>query len=180
MQLQIARESFLERLKRERQEAEGKNNNNTVVNGNDSHISIEKVHTTKKYVSSSESETDSSDTDIKQTPFHIKNVQTPKKYVSDSSDTDTEVKTNPNTEEQLDIVIKSNKNKLLDKDGLKIPSVGKAPIVQITKNKVKQNDSEANLKRLQSLRDMKKGYATQKTLIKNALSYGVSRYTIFL
>lgn len=151
------------------------------MNGNDSHNSIKKVFPTKKYVSSSESETDSNDTDtklktnIKKIPFHIKNVQTPSsESETDSSDTDIKPKTNLETEAQLDIVIKSNKNKLLDKEGLKIPSVGKAPIIQITKNKVKQNDSEANLKRLQSLRDMKKGYATQKTLIKNALSYGVS------
>lgn len=98
---------------------------------------------------------------------------------SDSSDSDEELvesSKNVEPEEKLDMVIKNNRHKVLKGSTLKIPSVGAKPIIEITKTKQKNGvKSVADVKRLQSVRDMKKNYEAKKSLIKNALSYGSAK-----
>ncbi|CAG9764506.1 unnamed protein product [Ceutorhynchus assimilis] len=179
VQLQIARESFLDRLKRERQEKDGAATHNNVTPQKQQESSPTKqidssfkitnkrqpLTPSKKYDSSSDSGSDSEESDSDKTET--------KQLAEDSSKAKIDV-----LEEKIDIIVKSNKNKILDKNsGLKIPSVGNSPIIEITKTKTKvsKNDSEANKKRLQSLQEMKKGYAAQKSFIKSGLTFGAAK-----
>lgn len=73
------------------------------------------------------------------------------------------------TNDALELIIKNNKGKTFDGNGLKIESVGKSPILRIDKSKNKTHPSEANLKRLQSLNNFKKAHKAQKFLIQQAL-----------
>lgn len=203
VQLQIARESFLDRLKREREE----NQNNSIKKEEKPPVEYPEIlqtpvtkqngqDNTKKIVYKSSSESSSSDSesekDIKKSvklqqhndQSDVKKSANKSSSESSSSDSDSEKDTKKHLElheilknNQIDIVIKNNKHKYLDRTGLKIPSVGKEPIIKITKTKNKStgNNTEANIKRLQSLQNMKKGYNVQQNLIRKALSNVVSK-----
>lgn len=175
--MQLARESFLDRLKREREENAAQNK-----------IQVSKVSSEekplptpapkdnslkpiKKQISSSEDSSSSSDEESTTEP--VKSVV--------HSESENSVKTRdkvapfkyqPIIDYDPDIIIKNNKNKKHDLSGLRIESVGKEPILTIekTKRKTDTNTSAANLKRLESLKNLKKGYQNQKSLIQAALS----------
>ncbi|CAG9835348.1 unnamed protein product [Diabrotica balteata] len=166
--LQIARESFLDRLKRERQSQPS---------------NIPKAETT------SEEKLSLPEKKINGLPKY-----TPKKHVSSDSDSSSTSSSESEDEEEkpklvnknqksIDIVnetqyhdpdfkIKNNRGKVLNANSLKIESVGKEPIIKIEKQNKKTpiNTSEANIKRLESLKNLKQGYQNQKSLIQAALS----------
>nr|XP_023016881.1 nucleolar protein 8 [Leptinotarsa decemlineata] len=170
--LQIARESFLERLRKERE-------NNVYSNKNENNadnvvqkqvpptvIAIDVVRLKRQRESPSESgSSDSSDSErIKVKPLKIK------KCVDDENISPLKPSLDVEENKLPDFIIKSNKGKIFDKTGLKIPSVGKEPIVKIDLSKKKVSSSEDNLKRLESLKSLKKGYQNQKLMIRTALA----------
>ncbi|XP_072389078.1 probable RNA-binding protein CG14230 [Diabrotica undecimpunctata] len=166
--LQIARESFLDRLKRERQSQPS---------------NIPKVETTSEEKPS-----------LPEKKINGISKYTPKKHVSSDSDSSSTSSSESEDEEEkpklvnknqksVDIVkesqyhdpdfkIKNNRGKVLNANSLKIESVGKEPIIKIEKQNKKTpiNTSDANIKRLKSLKNLKQGYQNQKSLIQAALS----------
>lgn len=156
--LQIARESFLERLKRER-ESNPKTENVHVkkdeepekkVNG------LKEAAVTKTFSSDSDSTSESEEDEEKPIISNVKHTSS--SYLAD--------------DHISDLVIKNNRGKFQLSKSLKIESVGKEPIIKIDLSKKKEavNTSSANLKRLESLKLLKQGYQNQKSLIKSALS----------
>uniref|UniRef100_A0A6P7H9Y6 Probable RNA-binding protein CG14230 n=1 Tax=Diabrotica virgifera virgifera TaxID=50390 RepID=A0A6P7H9Y6_DIAVI len=172
--LQIAKESFLDRLKRERQN-QPLNIPKTETTSEEKPILPEKKvnglpkFTPKKHVSSDSdsSSTSSSDSeDEEEKPKLVNNNQKSVDIVNETQYHDPDFK------------IKNNRGKtLINAKSLKIESVGKEPIIKIEKQNKKApiNTSEANIKRLESLKNLKQGYQNQKSLIQAALSNVDSR-----
>lgn len=172
--LQIARESFLDRLKREREETGVDQKTGNVLGssaGQEHRIKSNLDNSLKqkeKKIKFTQDESEKSDSSI--------DSKSPKRFdkndLKNDITTKEEEKIHNDTNEILDLVIKNNKGKTFDRDGLKIESAGKTPImkIDISKNKTVINTSEANLKRLQSLNNLKKAHKSQKSLIQQALS----------
>ncbi|KAG5897302.1 hypothetical protein JTB14_011465 [Gonioctena quinquepunctata] len=167
--LQIARESFLERLRKER---ENDKNKGKIITADSVEKSLKPivqsngiVKREEKYkVSSDSSSSESSEADEPSAKRTI---------VNDTKTKDSNFNLSVDSEKDYapDFIIKNNRGKVFDKTGLKIASVGKEPIIKVDlTKKSKASSSEANLKRLQSLKNLKKGYHTQKSLIQTALS----------
>lgn len=165
MQLQIAKENFLERLKRERLEAEQDSSKEKVKppaqreeDGKPIYNQLvfkENVHKTNgKRISEPE-------------------IVPKKKRIK------TEIKeTLGDFEEPSDIIIKNNKGKLLQST-LKIASTTQNSVAKPAIEEPKKGDSDANMKRLQSLKNMKERYAAKKHLIQSGLSSSVSTNSVF-
>ncbi|KAL1501096.1 hypothetical protein ABEB36_006484 [Hypothenemus hampei] len=101
----------------------------------------------------------------------------PYKYASSSEDeiVDNSKTTVIENNQSLELPIKSKKlvihkpnNTISENQNLDFKQT---EVIEPPTKKLK-NDSQANVKRLQSLKEMKKDYAAKKSLIKNALSYG--------
>ncbi|XP_056645944.1 probable RNA-binding protein CG14230 [Diorhabda sublineata] len=153
--LQIARESFLDRLKRERESIPKTEN-----------IMVKKYDEPEKKINGLKAataiKTFSSDLDSTS-----ENEKDEEKYIVSNNN----IKNNSSSSHISDVVIKNNKGKSQLSKSLKIESVGKAPIIKIELQKKKTvNTTTANLKRLESLKLLKQGYQNQKNLIKSALS----------
>nr|CAH7727309.1 unnamed protein product [Callosobruchus chinensis] len=157
--LQLARESFLERLKKERQA-------NTDCNASEPIT----VATPKPIIhnNSLNGLVRSSQTSFLSAQHNKEDEERDGGEVKEEKDA---VIANLNVEPDIDIIIKNNKGKVLNKNGLNIPSFGKEPVARIEKTKINVgNESDANLKRLQSLKKLKSQYQNKKLLIKAALS----------
>ncbi|VEN34181.1 unnamed protein product [Callosobruchus maculatus] len=148
--LQLARESFLERLKKEREA-------NTDCNVSES--------TPKRIIHNN-----SLNGDVKKSQTSSLNEECYRQDEEKGIEEKYEIAIS-RVEPDIDIVIKNNKGKELHKNGLKIPSFGNKPVARIEKTKTNVgNESDANLKRLQSLKKLKSQYQNKKLLIKAALS----------
>ncbi|ENN72821.1 hypothetical protein HUJ04_013388 [Dendroctonus ponderosae] len=157
LQLQIAKENFLERLKRERQEADQAGNKVEVQTS----IKSEDVDKGKPIYSQPAFKQNAHKTNGK--TINEPEIVPKKKRIKIEN-----IGKLDDFEEQTDIIIKNNKGKLLQPT-LKIASTTQNSIAKPATD-TKKNDSDANIKRLQSLKNMKERYAAKKHLIQSGLS----------
>lgn len=173
----------MERLKREREEAQNANQSTkpTPIKS-DNNLTPSTLITTsnikkKVYTSSTSSSSSSSSSEDSSSEDEVSSKKTKTKTENGSAPKKSEEKA-PAFEPIEGLIIKNNKNKHLTNGKLTIESLNATPIHVITKKQSGLQKDEvltaADEKRLNSLYKLKESYNQQKSLIKNALSQIVS------
>lgn len=189
LQVTVARENFLEKLKREREEVEKHTSKKDVEHSNSTGFNAEKVElpTISAAVSSSSdsssSDDSSSEDESTKKPALVKAKTIGNKFrkvvssSSDSSDSDLDTEQDPDN-----LVLKKKSKMFIENGKIKIDrtvSSGEAiHVIDKKANKEKKNLDDkskvADQKRIESLKKMKSSYNEQQLAIKRALAGVVS------
>lgn len=190
LQVTVARENFLEKLKREREEAaqqSSKRNDDQSKCSEDDAVKVELPTISKDVSSSSDSSSSddsSSEDESAKKPTIIKgktNGLKSRKSSSESSDSsDSESEQDPDN-----IVLKKKSKKFLENGRIKIDrNVSGGEAIHVidarankgTKKELDEKSKRADQKRMESMNKMKNSYNEQKSAIKKALAGVVSKF----
>lgn len=188
LQVTVARENFLEKLKREREDAEKHCSKKDVKPSKSTEVKVKKIELpTISAAISSSSDSSSSDDSISEDesirkPALVKpktNGNKFRKVVSSSSDSDTESEQDPDN-----VVLKKKSKNYLENGKIKIDrSISSGEVIHVidkkanSKREKKFFDDKSKLadqKRIESLKKMKSSYNEQQLAIKRALAGVVS------